>query len=103
MFHEISRLTIEVFLDGNMGYGSGGCGTMPMLFVGSDPGDIAWSDFPRGLTPELYQAASCCHDQGLTQRVDMPRRSCAWLEGDACPSLGRGRSPGRGGQHLPSR
>src|SRR6266567_1722112 len=54
-----------------------------MLLTRRAPDHVAGADFFDWASPALNQAAASRDDQGLTQRVRVPRRPGAGLEGDA--------------------
>ena len=47
------------------------------------PYPITGMNFLNGAAPALDETATSRDEQGLPQRMDMPRRSRTWLEGDA--------------------
>lgn len=61
-----------------------------MLFTWGKPDDVARTDFLHSFTILLDQAETSRDDEGLPQRVCVPRCTCAGLEGDAgTPHAGR--------------
>jgi hypothetical protein len=72
LFHPISRLPIELFLDGYMSHGCSCSCAMPMLFTWWNPDYITWMDFFFGTIPALDPTASICYNQSLTKRMSMP-------------------------------
>src|SRR5690348_1078291 len=58
-------------------------GAVPMLLVGREPDDIAWADFLDRAAFALDPAAAGGDDQGLAERMRVPRGARAGLEGDA--------------------
>src|SRR5271166_3927250 len=82
LLHPVDRLAVEIFQNRDVSHGSGRSRTVPMLFAGRTPDYIAGPDFFLGSTPTLRPAASGGHDQGLPQRMCMPRRARAGFERD---------------------
>src|SRR5690348_16432290 len=82
LLHPIDRRAVELFLDGDVAHGRGRRGAVPMLLAGRDPDHITGANvlgrFPLALNP----AATSSDDQGLTERMRVPRRARAGLEGD---------------------
>src|SRR5207247_8969159 len=58
-------------------------GAMPVLLARRKPHHVAWPDFLDPPTGALDPADAGGDDQGLTERVRVPRRSRTGLEGDA--------------------
>src|SRR5207245_8043656 len=81
--HPVDGLAIELFLYGDMGHGSGGCGAMPMLLTWRGPNYVARPNPLDRASPALCQASSSRHNQGLTQRVGVPCGTCTRLKSDA--------------------
>jgi hypothetical protein len=54
-----------------------------MLLTGRAPDHVTRPDFRDRAFPALHQTASRCHDQGLAQRMGVPRGPGAGLERDA--------------------
>lgn len=54
LLHPVDRLAIELFLNGDMGYGRGLHGTMPMLFTRRDPNHVTRMNFLDRAIPALY-------------------------------------------------
>src|ERR1700678_715058 len=66
-----------------MGHGGVGSGAMPMLLSGREPDYVAGMDLYDGASFVLRPSAACGDDEGLAERVGVPRGPCAGLEGDA--------------------
>jgi hypothetical protein len=60
-----------------------GRGPVPMLLAGRNPDHVARPDFLDRPAPALHPAAAGRHDQGLAERMRVPCRARAGLEGDA--------------------
>ncbi len=80
LFHPIHGLAVELFLYGDMRHGGGRGGTVPVLFAGWEPDDVARADFFDGSSPPLNPATACGDNQGLTERVRGPGGASAGLE-----------------------
>ncbi len=59
---------------------------MPVLFVGREPDDVAGVNFFYRAAFVLGPAAAGGDDEGLAERVGVPRSACAGLERDVCAS-----------------
>ena len=70
----IDDLAVELFLDGGMRHGRGRSGTVPMLLARREPDHVAGMDFLDRAALPLDPAATGRDDQGLPQRVGVPRR-----------------------------
>src|SRR5262249_24319824 len=86
-FHPVHRLAVELFLDGDVRHGRGRRGAVPVLLARREPDHVARPDLLDRAAPALGQAAAGRHDQGLAQRVGVPRRPGAGLERDAGAKL----------------
>ena len=82
LFHPVHDLAVELFLNGDMRHGGGWRGAMPVLLAWREPDHVAGPDFFDRASPALRPAATRRHDQGLTQRMGVPRGSGTGLEGD---------------------
>ena len=56
---------------------------MPVLRSRRDPDDVARTDLLHRTAPDLHEPQALRDDQGLAQRVGVPRGAGAGLEGDA--------------------
>src|ERR1035438_4649751 len=83
VFHPVGGLAVELLLNGDMAHRRGWRRAMPMLLSGRNPDDVTRPDFLDRPAPTLSPATAGRHDQGLTERVCMPRGPCARLECDA--------------------
>src|SRR6266480_4174624 len=80
LLHPVDDLSVEVFLDCDVGHGGGrGC-AMPMLLARRAPDDVARSNHFDRPTPALHEPAAGSDDQCLTQWVGVPCAPGAWLE-----------------------
>jgi hypothetical protein len=84
LFHPVDDLAVELFLNGNMRHGRGRRGTMPMLLAWREPDHIAGMDLLNGTALALHPPATGRDNQGLAERMGMPRCSSTRLERDAC-------------------
>lgn len=82
LFHPGDDFAVELFLNGDMGHGSGRRGAMPMLLTRWDSDYVTRTNLLDRAAPALYQAAASRHDQSLAQRMGVPCRPGAWLERD---------------------
>jgi len=80
LFHPVDNLTVELFLNGDVRHGRGRRGSMPVLLTRRKPDHITRTDFLDRPAPTLRPAATGGYDQGLTERMRMPRRPRARLE-----------------------
>src|SRR6266705_78445 len=80
--HPVDDLAVELFLDGDLGHGGGRRGAMPMLLAWRARDNITRSNDLDRPAPALHIAAAGSDDQGLAQRVGVPRAAGAWLERD---------------------
>src|ERR1051325_5533838 len=64
--------------------GHGGCwrGAVPMFFAGREPNNVARTNFFDGATFALRPADARSDDDGLTERMGVPRGAGARLECD---------------------
>src|SRR5258708_151134 len=83
LFHPVNNFAGELFLDGDVGHGCGGCGAVPVLLTGREPDYIAGADFFDWSAPTLGAAAAGGYDEGLTEWVRVPCSTRAGLEGYA--------------------
>ncbi len=63
---------------------------MPMLLSWSDPNHIARVNFFDRATIPLGPSAACSHNQGLSERMRMPRGTRSRLKGDGGTTNKRG-------------
>jgi hypothetical protein len=82
LFLPLDDFAVELFLNGDMGHGRGWRGAMPMLLLRRAPDHITRSYFHFWTTFALYPATPRRDNQGLTERMGMPRRPGAGLERD---------------------
>ena len=83
VFQPIDDLAVELFLDGDMRHGRGRRGTVPVLLARREPDHVAGMDFLDRAALPLDPAATGRDDQGLPQRMGVPRRPGPGLERDA--------------------
>ena len=84
LFHPIDDLTVERFLDGDVCHGRGRRSTVPVLLAWRDRDHIAGMNLLNRTAVLLRPTATGDDDQGLTERMGMPRGACTRLERDAC-------------------
>src|SRR4051794_21656544 len=83
MLHPRHRRTVRRFLDRDVRYGARAGSSMPVLVAGRAPDDIAAANFDALFSFALSPADASSDDQRLAERMRMPSRSRAGLEGDA--------------------
>src|ERR1019366_3555000 len=81
-FHPVGRLAVKLLDNGNVRHGRCWRSTAPVLLSRRKPDHVTRPDFFDWTTPALHPAAPGRHNQGLAQRVGVPCRSSAGLEGD---------------------
>lgn len=90
MLHPFGSLAVECLGKSNVRHTHVLAGAMPMLGMGRDPDNITRPNLLNRTFPMLYEADTCGDDQRLAQRVGMPSRARARLEGND-PSTKAGR------------
>src|SRR5207245_11764427 len=81
LFLPLHALPVDLLLNGDVRHARGRRGSMPVLLARRDPNNIAWPDVFDFPAPLLNPSRSGRDDQDLAQRVGVPRRSSAGLEG----------------------
>src|SRR3954447_20610591 len=85
MFKPVDGLAVEAFLDGDVAHRRRCRSAMPVLLARREPDDVARTDF-LDLSPlTLHPAKAVRHDQRLAERMGVPGRARARLEGDERP------------------
>src|SRR5271168_1440095 len=84
-FHPVDRRAVELFSNGKVTHGRRCRGAVPMLFPGREPNHITRSDFFDWATLALDPAKACHDEQGLTERVGVPRCARPRFESDKSP------------------
>jgi hypothetical protein len=91
LFHPVNRFAVELLLNGDLRHGSGCCGAVAVLLTRLEPDHVTRPNFLDRAAPALHQPAAGRHDQGLAQRVGVPRCPSAGLEPDTgAERAGRG-------------
>ena len=80
LFHPVGGLAVETFHNGDVRHGRGCRGSMPVFLTRRDPDDIPLPDFLDLTAPLLNPAGASRHDQGLAERVAVPRCPGTGLE-----------------------
>ena len=83
MFHPFDDLAVEFFLNGDVGHGCLWCGSVPVLFVGREPDDVAGANLLNRAAIALSPAEAGGYDQGLAERMGVPCSPRTGLKGDA--------------------
>src|SRR5438128_1573584 len=83
LLHPCHRLAVQLLLEGNVRHRRGRRRPVPVLLAGRKPDHVTRPNFLDWPAPALRPAAACRHDQGLTERMRVPRGPGARLEGDA--------------------
>src|SRR5271165_4922546 len=83
LFHPIDSLTVEPFLDRDMGHCRCRRGAVPVLLTRRNPDHIPRPDLFDRAAFALRPAAARGHNKSLTERMRMPSRPCTRLECDA--------------------
>src|SRR5271157_3894342 len=82
LFHPIDVLAVERFRNGDVRH-RGRCGrTVPVLFAGRKPDDVARADFFGRSALALHPAEAGRHNKRLAERMGMPHRPGTGLERD---------------------
>jgi hypothetical protein len=85
LFPPVDNLAVECFLNCDVRHGRGRDGPMPMLLAGWEPDHITAPDLFDLSAFALRPAAASRHDEGLTERMRMPRGPRTGLESYAGP------------------
>src|SRR5215218_4037903 len=86
----LDRLAVERFLNRDVLHGGLWRRAVPVLFVGREPDDVAGADLLDGASFALREAEPEQHDERLTERVRVPGRARAGLEGHRRARRARG-------------
>src|SRR5581483_11206905 len=92
VFEPLDGLAIELLLHGDVGHRGGRRRAVPVLFTRREPDDVARPDVFDRAAPALRASRAGGHDQGLTERMRVPRGARAGLEGDRRGCRPRGRA-----------
>jgi len=84
-FHPFDDLAVEIFLNGDMRHGGGWRRAMPMLLARREPDHIAGMNLFNRTGLALRLAAAGCDNQGLTERMCVPRGASTWQSGPQHP------------------
>src|SRR5947209_6332363 len=85
LLHPVDGRAVELLLDRDMAHGRGWPRAVPVLFAGLKPHNVAGPDFLDRTAFALHPAKPRHHDQRLAERVRVPGRTRAGLEGDKRP------------------
>src|SRR2546425_9151077 len=83
MLHPDDKLPITPFLNRDVSYTGGRRSPMPMLLARRGQHHISRTDLFNMSAFVLNPALAGSDDEGLTERMSMPRRPCSRLEGNA--------------------
>src|SRR5205085_7413117 len=86
LLHPINRFAVELLLNGDVRHRRRCRRPVPVLFAGRKPDHVTGPDFLDRPAPALRPAAAGRHDQGLAERVRVPRGPGTRLESDAGPA-----------------
>src|SRR5215207_3997173 len=83
VLHPLDHLAVERLLDGDVRHARSGRRPVPVLYPRREPDHVAGTDLLDRPALALHPAAAGRDDQGLAERVRVPRRPRAGLERDA--------------------
>src|SRR5205085_10986578 len=83
LLHPVYRLAVQLLLDGDVRHRRGRRRPVPVLLARRKPDHVTGPDFLDWPAPALRPTAAGRHDQGLAERVRVPRGSGTRLKGDA--------------------
>src|SRR5438445_433153 len=83
LLHPVDGLAVELLLNGDVRHRRRWRRPVPVLFARRKPDHVTGPDFLDWPAPALRPAAAGRHDQGLAQRMRVPRGPGTRLEGDA--------------------
>src|SRR5580704_18912129 len=86
LLHPVHGLAVQLLLNGDVRHRRRGRRPVPVLLARREPDDVPWPDFLDRSAPALRPAAAGRHDQGLAERMRVPRGPGARLESDARPT-----------------
>jgi hypothetical protein len=86
LLQPIDGFPVESFLNRYVAHGGRRRRTMPVLYPGAKPDDIARIDVSNLSTLHLRPSRTRSHDQSLTKGVRVPRGARTRLKRDACPN-----------------
>src|SRR5262245_26838733 len=80
LLHPVDGLAVQPFLNCGVRHRRRRARAVPVLFVRRKPDHVALPKLLDGTAPSLSETAARSDDEGLPQRMRVPRRSRAWLE-----------------------
>src|SRR5580658_5517578 len=83
MLEPVYGFAVELFLNGDVRHGRCLRCSVPVLFSGFEPEDVARADLFDWAAPALRAAAAGCDNERLAERVRMPGCAGSGFEGDA--------------------
>src|SRR6266571_7804689 len=83
-FHPINDIAVEIFLNGNVRHGRGRRRAVPMLLARRKPNHVARTNFFNRAAFALNASTAGSNNQSLAERMRVPSRACARLEGETC-------------------
>lgn len=86
LFHPLDNLAVELFLKRNVRHFCRGSSTMPVLYAGRNPDDIAFVDLLNLSTLFLHPASTGGYSQGLAERMRVPRSPRTQFKTNSCSS-----------------
>src|SRR3954467_14351509 len=81
LLQPVDVLAVDGLLDGDVGHGGGGRRAVPVLNAWRKPDHVARPDLLLRAAPLLHPAEARHDDKGLSDRVCVPSRARAGLEG----------------------
>src|SRR5436305_13311974 len=81
VFQPVNDLAVELFLNGDVCHTRFWRGSVPVLFTGRKPDDIAWANLLDWATCALHPSTARCNDESLSKRMCVPRSSRTRFEG----------------------
>src|SRR5215218_5413082 len=77
LLQPVDGAAVELFLDGDVRHRGCRARPVPVLLAGWEPHDVAGADFLDRPAVALRPAAAADNDQGLAERMGVPRGACA--------------------------
>src|SRR3954451_18272672 len=94
LLHPLDHLAVESLLERDVRHGRVGRGAVPVAAAGLAPDDVAGADLLAWLAVALVPAGAGGDDQGLAERMAVPRAARAGREADQGAGEAGGVAPG---------